>query len=167
MCPVWSTVWARVGDVLWIEGLVRAGKCEVDMASLWIELTNWTIREARETKKKQKNKWWFQKHWSLCLKLRAASPLLSVSKLKRWQTTVGWVSGRHSDTGSKSVLGPADLLSVSYAVAHSELRHGLQLLRTSFLPRPQLISWGSFKSTFTWFCAGRFISARGSYTFPF
>lgn len=40
----------------------------------------------------------------------------------------------------KSALGPADLLSVSYAMAHSELRHGIQLLWTDFLPRTQLIS---------------------------
>lgn len=149
-----------------MEGLVRAGKCEVDMASLRIELTNWTICEARETKKKKKCDGFrstevFASSWD------QLTPFPSVSKLKRWETTVGWVSGRHSDTGSKSVLGPTDSLSVSCAVSHSELRHGLRLLRTGLLPSTQLISWGPFKSNFTWFCAGRFISVRDSSTFPF
>lgn len=71
---------------------------------------------------------------------------------KRWETTVQWGSGRHSDTGSKSVLGPADLSSVSYAGACSELRHGFRLLRTGFLPRTQLISQGPFKANFTCLC---------------
>lgn len=60
---------------------------------------------------------------------------------------------RKTDTGLKSVPGPADLSSKSYTGAHSELRHGLQLLRTSFLPRTQLISQRPFKSNFTWSCA--------------
>lgn len=127
-CPVRSTVRVGVGDVLWIEGLLRAGKCEVDMASLGIESTNWTIREARETKQNKTKKWWFQKHWSLCLKLGAAfhgvKEMRNHCRMGLWQ--------RHR---LKSVLGPADFLSVSYAVAHPELRHGVQLLRTGFLPR--------------------------------